>query len=139
MSYNLHKFINAQKKDFELACEELKRGKKESHWMWYIFPQLKGLGNSYFSEYYGIESISEAKEYYENEYLKQNLNDLTGIILNLECSNPRIVFGSPDDLKLQSSMTLFYLATNETIFKKVLDKFYNGEMDSKTILLLKKS
>ena len=71
MNYNLNKFINAQKKDFETARYELINGKKESHWMWYMFPQIKGLGKSYFSEYYGIESLDEVKEYYENEYLKK--------------------------------------------------------------------
>lgn len=137
MNYNLNKFINAQKKDFEAARCELINGKKESHWMWYMFPQIKGLGKSYFSEYYGIESLDEAKEYYENEYLKNNMNDLIKIILELDCSDPRKVFGSPDDLKLKSSMTLFYLATKEKRFIMVLNKFYNGEFDQNTINIIK--
>lgn len=137
MNYNLNKFINAQKKDFETARYELINGKKESHWMWYMFPQIKGLGKSYFSEYYGIESLDEAKEYYENEYLKKNMNDLIKIILELDCSDPKKVFGSPDDLKLKSSMTLFYLATKDKRFILVLNKFYNGEFDENTIDIIK--
>lgn len=137
MNYNLNKFINAQKKDFETARYELINGKKESHWMWYMFPQIKGLGKSYFSEYYGIESLDEAKEYYENEYLKKNMNDLIKIILELDCSDPKKVFGSPDDLKLKSSMTLFYLATKDKRFILILNKFYNGEFDENTIDIIK--
>ena len=133
---NLDRFIKAQKNDFEIARQELQNGKKESHWMWYIFPQLKGLGFSYISNYYGIESLTEAKANYDNEYLKSNLNELIKILLNIESNNPTIIFGSPDDLKLKSSMTLFYLATNEKRFKKVLDKYYNGELDQKTLDLL---
>lgn len=137
MNYNLNKFINAQKKDFETARCELINGKKESHWMWYMFPQIKGLGKSYFSEYYGIESLDEAIEYYENEFLKNNMNDLIKIILELDCSDPRKVFGSPDDLKLKSSMTLFYIATKDKRFIMVLNKFYNGEFDENTIDIIK--
>ncbi len=136
MRFNLDRYINAQIRDFDLAFKELSNGKKESHYMWYIFPQMKGLGSSFYSEYYGIGSIDEAIEYYQNDFLRNNMNKLLNILLGLKESDPYIIFGTPDDLKLKSSMTLFYLATKEIIFKRVIDKFYNGELDLQTIKLL---
>ncbi len=136
MEYDLNRYINAQIHNFDLAYKELKNGKKVSHYMWYMFPQLKGLGRSYYSEYYGIISIDEAKEYYQNEFLRNNMNTLLNILLGLKENDPYIIFGTPDNFKLKSSMTLFYLATKEIIFKKIIDKFYNGELDVQTIKLL---
>ena len=136
MKYNLNKFVNAQKKDFDIALKELKNGKKESHYMWYIFPQLKGLGHSYYSDYYGITSLQEAVEYFEDKYLHDNMITLINVLLNLEDNNPNRIFGDPDYIKFKSSMTLFYLATGEKIFKDVLDKFYFGFLDEKTKYLL---
>lgn len=134
--YDLNRFINAHKEMFNVALSEIKKGKKESHWMWFIFPQLKGLGKTDISNYYGIDNIDEAKEYVKNEYLYNNLKDITQAILNIENKTVVEILGFPDCYKLKSSMTLFYLASNDILFKKVLDKYYNGELDNLTIKLL---
>lgn len=134
--YNLDRFISAQKIAHETAKQELMNGKKESHYMWYIFPQHKDLGYSKRSKYYGLESIEEAKQYYKNDYLASNLNELLNILLNLETCDAYSIFGYIDYYKFQSSLTIFYLATNEDIFKKVLDKYYKGKLDDNTVKLL---
>ena len=137
--YDLKRFIKAQEGAFEIALSEVKSGVKCSHWMWYIFPQIRGLGYSYTSYKYGIEDINEAKEYMKNDYLKNNLLSICGALLELETSDARAVFGFPDDIKLKSSMTLFEIASPEyDVFQKVLDKYFNGQRDDKTIELLKK-
>ncbi len=134
---NLDRFITAQRLDYDKAFNEIKNGKKLTHWSWYIFPQLKGLGSSAMAEYYGIEDLKEAKLYLTNEYLKNNLIQISQALLHLRTNNPTEVLGYPDDLKVKSCMTLFYCADSSiTVFKKVIDKFYGGELDNKTILLL---
>lgn len=130
----LEKFITAQKADFDTALSEIKNGHKESHWIWYIFPQIAGLGRSAMSEYYAIQNLSEAKMYLENAFLHNNLLTICQELLNLQTSDAEEVFGWIDSMKLKSSMTLFALADSENpVFKQVLDKFYNGEFDEKTI------
>lgn len=132
----LTKFITAQKKDFNIALTEIKNGRKQSHWIWYIFPQIAGLGKSATSEYYAIQNLSEAKMYLENEYLHNNLLTICQALLDLEPSNAEKVLGWIDAMKLKSSMTLFALAQpEEPIFKKVLNKFFHGELDNKTVKL----
>lgn len=132
----LTKFITAQKKDFNIALTEIKNGRKQSHWIWYIFPQIAGLGKSATSEYYAIQNLSEAKMYLENEYLHSNLLTICQALLDLEPSNAEKVLGWIDAMKLKSSMTLFALAQpEEPIFKKVLNKFFHGELDNKTVKL----
>ncbi len=135
--YNLNRFIEAQNKDYDKALNEIKNGKKLTHWIWYIFPQLKELGFSNTSIYYGISSIEEAKEYLKNEYLNNHLIEITKALLSLENNDIEDVFGYPDNLKVKSCMTLFYYASNNEIFKKVIDKFYNGEFDINTVKLIK--
>ena len=136
---SLDRFIIAQKEDYNQALKEIKNGKKLTHWSWYIFPQLKGLGSSTQADYYGIKDLQEAKLYLANEYLKNNLMQITQALLNLKTNNPTEVLGYPDDLKVKSCMTLFYAAdSNIDVFKKVIDKYYNGEFDNKTISLLNK-
>ena len=135
---NLERFIEAQERDYESALEEMKNGKKETHWIWYIFPQLKGLGMSYYADYYGIEDLEEAKAYFENEYLRNHLLEITKAILSIPTNNIKNVMDPPDDLKLKSSMTLFYEATKNEIFKQVLEKYYEGKLDEHTIKLLKR-
>ncbi|MCQ2776442.1 MAG: DUF1810 domain-containing protein [Bacilli bacterium] len=135
--FNLERFKKAQKEDFERAYKEVEQGRKQSHWMWYIFPQIKGLGSSYMSEFYGIESIEEAKDYMEDNYLSKNMLDICNVLLNLKSNDALKIMGYPDNLKLKSSMTLFYKTTKLEIFKNVLDKFFNGEFDVKTLELLK--
>lgn len=134
----MKRFIDVQKRDFDLALKEIKNGMKESHYMWYIFPQLKGLGSNYYATYYGISSLDEAKEYCNNEYLYNNLIEITFALLDLKSNDALEILGFPDNLKLQSSMTLFYIATNNELFKRVLDKFFDGKEDIKTINLIKK-
>lgn len=130
----LEKFITAQKADFDTALSEIKNGHKDSHWIWYIFPQIAGLGRSAMSEYYAIQNISEAKMYLENAFLHNNLLTICQELLNLQTSDAEEVFGWIDSMKLKSSMTLFALAdSEEPVFKQVLDKFFNGEFDERTI------
>ena len=136
MDNNIERFIIAQKRDYEKALQEIKNGKKTSHWIWYIFPQLKGLGNSTTSMYYGINNIEEAREYYNNDYLRNNLLEICNALLLLD-NNIRNIFGYPDYLKVHSCVTLFEMvAKDEIIFKKIIDKFYNGKRDNNTINLL---
>lgn len=130
----LAKFITAQKEDFDIALTEIKNGRKESHWIWYIFPQIAGLGRSATSEYYAIQNLSEAKMYLENEYLRNNLLTICQALLDLKTDNAEEVLGWIDAIKLKSSMTLFTLATpEEPVFKAVLDKFFHGQLDEKTV------
>ena len=140
----INRFLLAQEKEYELALKEIKNGKKESCWIWYIFPQVKGLGSSMTSEEYGIKDIEEAKEYLENETLKSHLIEITQALLDLEEDNIDNIMHYPDNLKLKSSMTLFkkveevYNIDCGNIFQKTLDKFFNGEEDQNTIRILEK-
>lgn len=130
----LTKFITAQKEDFDIALAEIKNGRKESHWIWYIFPQIAGLGRSATSEYYAIQNLSEAKMYLENKYLRNNLLTICQALLDLKTDEAGEVLGWIDAMKLKSSMTLFTLvAPEEPVFKAVLDKFFHGELDEKTV------
>lgn len=132
--FDLDRFIKAQKRDYDTAFFEIREGKKRTHWIWYIFPQINGLGQSETAKYYSIQSIDEAKAYLDNEYLYNNLIDICNELLKLRTNNILDIMGYPDNLKLCSSMTLFYLVSpNETTFKKVLDKFYNGKLDENTM------
>ena len=134
--YNLERFINAQEQAYPIALEEIKKGKKRSHWMWYIFPQLKGLGMSGFTEFFGIDGIEEAQAYLENEYLKKHLIEISEELYKKDGKISNIL-KYPDNLKLQSSMTLFNYADPDTkIFKQILDKFYDVEEDKNTLDLL---
>ena len=136
--YNLDRFIKQQKRDYPIALEEIQNGRKESHWMWWIFPQLKGLGYSYTSMEYGIADLEEAKAYLQNPYLRDNLITICKVLLELESNDAGYVMGYPDDLKLCSSMTLFDCAKpDEPVFGQVLDKFFGGKRDERTIQMLK--
>lgn len=135
--YDLNRFLKAQDRDYETALSEIKEGHKYSHWIWYIFPQIKGLGFSSTSEFYGVDGLAEAKAYLENDMLKNRLIEISEALLALESSDASDVMGFPDNLKLRSSMTLFSEAAPEIeVFQKVLDKFFNGEKDHKTLALL---
>lgn len=101
--------------------------------MWFIFPQIKGLGSSYYATYYAIEDIKEAKEYIENDYLKNNYLKLCEVLLETKSNNAREIFGYIDSIKLRSSLMLFYKVSNIDVIKKVLDKFFNGELDNVTL------
>ena len=135
MNYDLERFIVAHERDYATALEEIRNGKKETHWMWYIFPQIAGLGGlSETSRFYEIKDLGEAKAYMANEYLRNHLIEISGAILECESDNPVEILGFPDNLKLLSSMTLFDLVAPEVrVFGKVLDKFFNGYRDERTI------
>lgn len=134
----LGRFIKAQEDTYLIALDEIKKGKKQSHWMWYIFPQIKGLGMSETSRYYGIDDEDEAKEYLDNEILGFRLREITSELLKLDTNNPVDIFGTIDSMKLKSSMTLFDYVSNDRMFSEVLEKYYNGDIDEKTILLCEK-
>lgn len=134
----LDRFIKAQENTYLVALNEIKNGRKQSHWMWYIFPQIKGLGMSETSRYYGIDDEEEAKAYLDNEILGFRLREITSELLKLNIDNPVDIFGTIDAIKLKSSMTLFDYVSDDKIFSQVLNKYYNGEIDEKTILLCEK-
>ena len=134
MAYDLERFKKAQAEDYATALEEIKRGRKESHWIWYIFPQLKELGFSSTAKYYGIDGIDEAKAYMADAELRRNLLKITDALLRHPETDIHRVMGYPDDLKLRSSMTLFEAAApDQSVFGEVLDKFYGGERDDATL------
>lgn len=134
---SIERFLKAQENDYETALAEIRAGRKRSHWIWYIFPQLEGLGHSMTAEYYGISGMEEAKEYLAHPVLRQRLVEISRALLELPTNDAYAVMGSPDNLKLRSSMTLFALADPScTVFKQVLDKFFAGRMDEKTKELL---
>lgn len=137
MEYDIERFIIAQERDYDKAFKEIKSGLKQSHWMWYIFPQLKSLGHSQTAKYYGITNLEEAKDYYNNVYLKNNLINICQELLLLD-DDIENIFGYPDYLKLKSCMTLFELVDDkEIIFKEVLNKFFSDERDEQTKILVK--
>ena len=136
---HLNRFIDAHLRDYPNALSEVKIGRKQSHWMWYIFPQIAGLGSTEISNYYAIQDIEEAKAYMEEPLLRAHLLEISEALLELETNDANRIFGFPDDMKLKSSMTLFAEACpQEEVFQKVLDKFFNGIKDQKTVNLLKK-
>ena len=133
---NLERFLEAQKHSYSTALSEIKSGRKRSHWMWYIFPQIKGLGYSSTAQYYAIQSREEAEAYLKHPVLGMRFIEISEELLKLKSNNAREVFGYPDDMKLKSSMTLFFLVSGKTIFQQVIDKFFDGEMDERTKELL---
>lgn len=134
---NLQRFLKAQEKDYAIALSEIKNGKKQSHWMWYIFPQIKGLGFSETSRFYAIKNIDEAEDFLKDLVLGKRLIDICNELLNLENDDAHKIFGSPDDIKLHSSMTLFSsLPNTDPVFSKVLDKFFEGKKDQKTLQII---
>lgn len=137
MNYDLSRFVKAHHTDYQLALSEIKNGKKVSHWMWYIFPQIKGLGHSSVSEYYGVQDIGEAKAYLEDPMLGAHLIEICDALLSLDTNDATMVMGYPDDMKLKSSMTLFDAASETlAVFQQVLDKYYQGTKDCRTLKIL---
>lgn len=136
---NIERYIEAHKREYKQALEEIKSGKKKTHWMWYIFPQIDGLGISSTSKYYAIRNKEEVQAYLNNEYLYNHLIEICKELMKLNTNNIIEVLPYPNNYKLCSSMTLFYLTkSKEEIFKQVLDKYYNGKLDEKTIEILNK-
>ena len=134
---SLRRFLDAQENVYKKALSEIRAGRKSSHWMWFIFPQIKGLGKSQIADYYGIENLDEAKAYLSNNILRERLLEISEALLNLKNNDPAVIFGFPDNLKLKSSMTLFALADpSHNIFQAVLYKFYDGKQDTATRKIL---
>lgn len=135
-NYNLKRFIDAQEGVYPVALRELREGRKRSHWMWYIFPQLRQLGYSYNSKYYGLSGKDEAAAYLAEPVLGQRLREVSEVIFNLPTDDARDVFGGIDSLKLRSSMTLFDLVSPNDVFAHVLDKYFNGQRDNRTLTII---
>lgn len=133
----VNRFRAPQANYFEQACKELRNGRKTSHWIWYIFPQIKGLGYSYNSNYYGLAGIDEVKEYLADKELHDHLIQACQILIDLNAPDIEKVMGYIDAIKLKSSMTLFHLASKEEIFKQVLDMYFGGQMCQKTVEMVK--
>lgn len=129
----LQRFIEAQNDSYDQALKEIRNGRKLTHWIWYIFPQMKGLGFSYNSEYYGITSLQEAKDYLENELLRKRLFEITESLLMHKGKDIESIMGDIDAMKLKSSMTLFDAVQPGSIFGEVLDEFYGGERCRRTL------
>lgn len=135
---NLERFIKAQEYDYKIALDEIRKGRKESHWIWYIFPQISSLGYSDMAKYYGINDLEEAKKYIDNEILEYRLIEISNELLKLNVKDLTYVLGDIDTLKVKSCMTLFELVSDNSVFSEVLEKYYNGERDEKTLQLVKK-
>ena len=132
--YDISRFIKAHEKSYENALREIKNGRKETHWMWYIFPQIQGLGFSETSAFYAIRNLEEARAYMAEEILRDHMLEICQALLAQEESDASKIFGFPDYMKLHSSMTLFSVSNPEyDVFRKVLEKFFDGEKDGKTI------
>ena len=135
-SEGIGRFLEAQDGDYQEALAEIVAGEKQSHWIWYVFPQLKGLGVSWTSEFYGIADLDEAKEYLAHPVLGARLREISSALLKHRQKSPRAILGYPDDLKVCSSMTLFDLIEPNGVFAEVLDVFYGGRRDDGTLAVL---
>lgn len=137
--YDLKRFIDAQEGVYETTLAELRAGQKRSHWMWFIFPQVDGLGLSETSKFFAIKGIEEARQFLADPVLGSRLMECTRVLLGIEGRSVLQIFGSPDDLKLKSSMTLFAsVSSGNSLFQQVLDKYYHGEKDSRTLEILER-
>jgi uncharacterized protein (DUF1810 family) len=136
--YDLNRFVQAQKQDYATALDEITQGQKYSHWMWYIFPQIEGLGHSHIAQKYAISNAEEAKAYLADSVLGARLVECCEVLLNLDSSyTASEIFGFPDDLKLKSSMTLFAsISKSGSVFQQIIENYFDGEFDSKTIYLI---
>jgi uncharacterized protein (DUF1810 family) len=135
--YNLRRFVDVQNPVFEEVLSELRRGLKESHWMWFIFPQVRGLGSSPMAEAFAIGSLDEAAAYLNHPVLGSRLRDCTRLVNAVEGRSIHQIFGFPDDLKFRSCMTLFARATDDNqVFKDALSKYFGGEPDERTLARL---
>ncbi len=135
--YNLARFVDAQAREYTAALAELNNGRKRSHWMWYIFPQIAGLGSSPNSQHYAIRSLDEARAYLSHPLLGSRLRECAAVVLGTEGKSARDIFGTPDDVKLHSCLTLFAQVTEpEGVFPLVLAKYFGGQLDEQTLRLL---
>ena len=135
--YNLQRFVDAQETSYADALAEIEAGQKRSHWMWYVFPQFAGLGYSPTSRHYAIASLAEARAYLDHPLLGQRLLECTAALLRVQGRSARQIFGSPDDMKLRSSATLFAQAAGpEAPFARLLERFFDAEPDPRTLELI---
>jgi uncharacterized protein (DUF1810 family) len=137
--YDLDRFVRAQAPGYERALSELRAGKKKSHWMWYIFPQIEGLGQSPMSVRYAINSAAEARAYLEHNLLGPRLRECAAAVRDVAGRSALEIFGSPDDLKLRSSATLFAAVSKDAVFEQVLQKYFDGERDKETLRRLERA
>lgn len=137
-SHGLERFVEAQDRVYASVLKELAGGNKTSHWMWFVFPQLKALGRSSMAKYFGIESGGETLAYWQHPILGKRLKECTELVLAAGGKTVHEIFGSPDDLKFRSCMTLFaQVAPNEPVFSRALERFFGGQPDEMTLNLLK--
>ncbi len=136
-AYSLRHFLHAQERVYDTVLEELRAGRKSSHWIWFIFPQIAGLGHSSMAQQFAITSLDEAKAYLQHLVLGPRLQECTQLVLNVEGRSAGEIFGYPDYLKFRSCMTLFLTAaTDNTLFKSTLLKYFDGQPDQKTLDIL---
>ena len=134
---DLSRFVEAHKHSYKTALEEIKNGHKYSHWMWYIFPQIQGLGKSSTSRYYAIKNSGEALAFLNDAYLGGHLIEMSKSLMQLDSDNPTEIFGKPDDMKLRSCMTLFASVSDDnSIFHQVINKYFDGKPDKRTLAIL---
>ena len=139
-TYNLERFLSAQEQVYTTALKELQNGRKETHWMWYIFPQIAGLGRSEISKYYALKNINEAKAYLEHSVLRTRLDECLNTLLRCKSNNPVRIFGETDSLKFHSSLTLFILADPENeLFNETLGKYFQEITDFETENIIAKA
>ncbi len=132
--FDLRRFVDAQDRVYDTVLDELRNGAKRSHWIWFVFPQLRGLGHSPTAERFGISSLDEARAYLAHPVLGPRLRECTRLVAAIDGRSVDQIFGWPDNLKVRSSMTLFARATDDNAeFRAVLDKFYNGDDDPATV------
>ncbi len=135
--FNLGRFVNAQENVYASALAELRSGRKRSHWMWFIFPQIEGLGHSEMARFYAIQNLEEARQYLRHPVLGKRLLECAETLLSLDDRSASDIFGFPDDMKLRSSMTLFARAAGpDSVFVRVLERYFNGEEDQTTLDIL---
>jgi uncharacterized protein (DUF1810 family) len=134
--FGLRRFVQAQQPVYAQVCAELATGRKTSHWMWFVFPQLRGLGRSSMAQHYGIASADEARAYWAHLLLGPRLAQCTDLVLAVHGRTAHEIFGSPDDLKFRSCMTLFARATGEPLFSRALEKYFAGQADPATVGLI---
>lgn len=135
--FHLERFVSAQAPTYDQALAEVRAGRKQSHWMWYVFPQLKGLGASDMARHYGIGSVAEAEAYLRHPVLGARLVECMEAALRNRARSAREIFGTPDDMKLRSCATLFAVVSPAgSVFERVLETFFNGERDHRTLALL---
>ncbi|MCP4430809.1 MAG: DUF1810 domain-containing protein [Gammaproteobacteria bacterium] len=137
MEFNLKRFIDAQEEHYTIALNELRNGRKQSHWMWFVFPQIAGLGYSETAQYFAISGTGEAHAYLSHAVLGERIRECVSVTLAIQNRSLREIFGSPDDLKFRSSMTLFeYCSADDNFFTTALERYYGSQRDERTLEII---